>query len=154
MNHELFDRAKKEVPGCVRKVKPVAGDISEVEWIGPRSGAPPETHALTNCRMGLVFRRTRGKSWWTKFRWVAQQRTRISTTPDFHHLHIQVIIHVAATIRFQEPVKHAAKLNIKSVYNVLALARSLKECVAVVHTSTAYAHTYQTECPEDFLPPS
>lgn len=53
MNHELFDRAKKEVPGCVRKVKPVAGDISEVEWIGPRSGAPPRDSRSHELQDGL-----------------------------------------------------------------------------------------------------
>ena len=66
----------------------------------------------------------------------------------------QVILHVAATIRFTEKIKLATKMNIQSVQSILALGRDLKECAAIVHTSTAYAHTYQSECPETFLEPS
>lgn len=67
---------------------------------------------------------------------------------------MQVIIHAAATIRFNEQVKLASRMNILAVNNILALARDLKHCAAVVHTSTAYVHTYRPDCPESFLEPS
>jgi len=104
----FFDRAKKENPGCEKRVKAVAGDITED---------------------GL------GMSYDMRSELIAN---------------VSVIIHVAATIRFTERIKLATKMNIIAVQQIIALARALEECAAVVHTSTAYSHTYQKECTEDF----
>ena len=67
---------------------------------------------------------------------------------------VSVVIHVAATIRFHEKIKLATKMNIVAVKHVIALAKDLRHCAAVVQTSTAYAHTYRPDCPETFLEPS
>jgi fatty acyl-CoA reductase len=66
---------------------------------------------------------------------------------------VTVIIHIAATVKFQEPLKTAALMNIKSVKEIIAIAKSLKECAAFTHTSTAYTHTYRRDTPEDHIKP-
>lgn len=111
MTQEVFERAKKEVPDCEKKVVAIRGDITE-----DGLGISDEDLAML--------------------------REKVS-----------VIIHIAATIKFQEPIKVAANMNMISVQQIVLLAKSLKRCDALVHTSTAYAHTYQQNCPEDFIDP-
>lgn len=66
---------------------------------------------------------------------------------------VSIVLHVAATIKFNEKIKMAVKLNIVAVRHMLALARQLKSCKAIVHVSTAYAHTTRDLCEEVVYPP-
>lgn len=111
MTQEVFNRAKKEVPGCAAKVLAIQGDITEDKLgIGDDDA---------------------------------------QTLRD----NVTVIIHIAATIKFTEKIQLAAKMNMVAVQNMIALAQSLKRCDALVHTSTAYTHTYQHAIPEAFIKP-
>jgi len=65
---------------------------------------------------------------------------------------VTIIIHIAATVKFQEKIKLALKLNIFGVRNIVALAKDLKKCECVLHTSTAYSHSYKNNLEEEFLP--
>ena len=67
---------------------------------------------------------------------------------------LQVIIHIAATVKFQERLKLALKLNIYGVRHVITLAKCLQKCDALVHTSTAYTHTYKSVIGEEFYDPT
>eukprot|EP00040_Diaphanoeca_grandis_P035843 m.226371 g.226371 ORF g.226371 m.226371 type:complete len:554 (-) comp33488_c5_seq1:55-1716(-) len=67
---------------------------------------------------------------------------------------VTIIIHIAATVKFDEPLKVAAMMNIISVKNVITVARLLNKCESFVHTSTAYTHTYRENLPERILDPT
>lgn len=65
---------------------------------------------------------------------------------------VSVILHVAATINFSEKIQLAVKMNCIALQMVIDLANDLKDLAAVVHTSTAYSHTYREVIPdEEFL---
>ncbi|KAI2806857.1 hypothetical protein BLOT_008816 [Blomia tropicalis] len=51
---------------------------------------------------------------------------------------VTIIFHSAATIRFDEPLKYALKLNTMGTKRVIELGKKLKNLSAFVHVSTAY----------------
>lgn len=53
---------------------------------------------------------------------------------------VSVIVHSAATIRFDEPLKRAVRINVTATKRVLELALQLKELAAFIHVSTAYCN--------------
>ncbi|XP_059181554.1 fatty acyl-CoA reductase 1 isoform X1 [Centropristis striata] len=53
---------------------------------------------------------------------------------------IHVVFHCAATIRFDEPLKHALQLNVIATQQLLSLAQQMHHLEAFVHISTAYAN--------------
>ena len=65
-------------------------------------------------------------------------------------MHLQIIIHIAATVKFNEKMKVALRLNIYGVQQVLAVGKKLDKCDAFIHTSTAYSHTYKQAIAEEF----
>jgi len=68
---------------------------------------------------------------------------------------VSVVIHMAATVRFDEPIKVATLFNITGLENVMALVKSLADCRAFVHCSTAYTHCYREgKVEEQFYPPT
>lgn len=68
---------------------------------------------------------------------------------------VSVILHIAATIKFTEEIKTAAAMNISGPMEIIKLARELKNLASVVHTSTAYTHTYRSDIPDNkFLKPT
>eukprot|EP00051_Salpingoeca_urceolata_P014934 m.190660 g.190660 ORF g.190660 m.190660 type:complete len:534 (+) comp18238_c0_seq3:853-2454(+) len=67
---------------------------------------------------------------------------------------VSVVIHVAATIKFNEKLKAAVDLNVIAARRIVELARKLKNCRSLVHTSTAYAHTDRDLIEEVIYPPS
>eukprot|EP00729_Bicosta_minor_P014618 gene14619-10188_t len=67
---------------------------------------------------------------------------------------VTILIHIAATVRFQERLKNAINLNIKGVKRMIELAHDLKQCDSFVHCSTAYTHAYKTEIGEELYPPT
>jgi alcohol-forming fatty acyl-CoA reductase len=56
---------------------------------------------------------------------------------------VNVIIHCAATVKFDEPVKIALKMNTISTRDMLNLAEKCVNFNAFVHVSTAYSNTNQ-----------
>ncbi|XP_014681550.1 PREDICTED: fatty acyl-CoA reductase 1-like [Priapulus caudatus] len=51
---------------------------------------------------------------------------------------INVILHVAASINFTEPLRNAVTTNVIAVKDMLVLCRKCKHLQAIVHTSTAF----------------
>uniref|UniRef100_A0A8D0H5B4 Fatty acyl-CoA reductase n=1 Tax=Sphenodon punctatus TaxID=8508 RepID=A0A8D0H5B4_SPHPU len=59
---------------------------------------------------------------------------------------INVVFHCAATVRFDEPLKHALLLNVRGTQQLLLLARQMQKLEAFIHISTAYAN-----CPRRYI---
>lgn len=51
---------------------------------------------------------------------------------------VSIVFHVAASVRFDEPLRKAIDINVLGTRRVLELCRDLKNCAAFVHVSTAY----------------
>ncbi|KAK6482740.1 fatty acyl-CoA reductase 1 [Huso huso] len=66
---------------------------------------------------------------------------------------INIVFHCAATIRFDEPLKHALQLNVIATQQLLALARQMQKLEAFVHISTAYANCNRRHINEVIYPP-
>ena len=57
---------------------------------------------------------------------------------------ISVIFHVAATVKFDDDLSNAIKMNVKGTHSILQLARKINNLSALVHVSTAYSHCYNS----------
>ncbi|XP_006624031.1 putative fatty acyl-CoA reductase CG5065 isoform X1 [Apis dorsata] len=53
---------------------------------------------------------------------------------------VSIIFHIAANVRFEGNLKKDIFSNVRSTRDVCILAKSMKNLVALVHVSTAYAH--------------
>lgn len=53
---------------------------------------------------------------------------------------VSIIVHSAATIRFDEPLKRATRINVTATKRVLDLGLQLRDLKAFVHVSTAYCN--------------
>ncbi|KAK9738277.1 Male sterility protein [Popillia japonica] len=53
---------------------------------------------------------------------------------------VEFVIHSAATIRFDDPLKKAVLLNVRGTKLILGLAAEMKKLILFVHVSTAYCH--------------
>ncbi|CAG7817649.1 unnamed protein product [Allacma fusca] len=56
------------------------------------------------------------------------------------HENVSVIIHSAATVKFDEVMSLSADINVGGVQRVLQLAKNMKNICAIVHISTAYSN--------------
>lgn len=63
---------------------------------------------------------------------------------------VNFVFHCAATIKFNEPLDLASKINIQGTENLLALASKMKNLKGFVHVSTAYSHCPRNEIKEEF----
>ncbi|TDG39648.1 hypothetical protein AWZ03_013930 [Drosophila navojoa] len=54
--------------------------------------------------------------------------------------HVNVVFHMAATVRFDEKLKRAVKINVHGTYDIMQLCKEMKYLKSVVHVSTAYTH--------------
>ncbi|XP_075264828.1 fatty acyl-CoA reductase 1-like [Convolutriloba macropyga] len=66
---------------------------------------------------------------------------------------ITTVIHSAATIRFDEPLRFALDLNVGGTLRVVQLCRKLSNLKALVHVSTAYANCDLPFIEEQVYPP-
>ncbi|XP_076862675.1 fatty acyl-CoA reductase 1 isoform X1 [Brachyhypopomus gauderio] len=66
---------------------------------------------------------------------------------------INIVFHCAATIRFDEPLKHALQLNVIATQQLLALAQQMQHLDAFIHISTAYANCNRRHIDEVIYPP-
>ncbi|KAH8247092.1 hypothetical protein KR032_009192, partial [Drosophila birchii] len=65
---------------------------------------------------------------------------------------VQVVIHGAATVRFDEPLHVASAINVRATRLMLQLAKQMTQLVSFVHVSTAYSNCVATEIDERFYP--
>lgn len=65
---------------------------------------------------------------------------------------VSVVIHSAATVKFDEPLKQSVAINIGGVKNMIDLCHKLPQLAAVVHVSTAYANCNQQSVDEHIYP--
>uniref|UniRef100_A0A8C9QZF8 Fatty acyl-CoA reductase n=1 Tax=Scleropages formosus TaxID=113540 RepID=A0A8C9QZF8_SCLFO len=66
---------------------------------------------------------------------------------------VNIVFHCAATIRFDEPLKHALQLNVIATQQLLSLAKQMHNLEAFVHISTAYANCNRRHIDEVIYPP-
>ncbi|XP_063372368.1 putative fatty acyl-CoA reductase CG5065 [Cydia amplana] len=64
-----------------------------------------------------------------------------------------IIIHAAATIRFDEELKKAVMLNVRGTKLVVQLAKECKHLKLMIHISTAYCHLHEKLLEEKPYPP-
>jgi len=62
---------------------------------------------------------------------------------------VSVVIHSAATIRFDEPLKRATRINVTATRRVLELALMLNHLKAFIHVSTAYCNQTKVNIREE-----
>ncbi|XP_063242139.1 uncharacterized protein LOC134542114 isoform X3 [Bacillus rossius redtenbacheri] len=74
---------------------------------------------------------------------------------DYHHLtqHVNIVLHLAATVRFDEHLKVAVDINMKGTMEVIALCRDCVSLKAVVFVSTAYSNCPHDVVKEEFYEP-
>ncbi|XP_075572520.1 fatty acyl-CoA reductase 2 isoform X6 [Pelecanus crispus] len=66
---------------------------------------------------------------------------------------VNIVFHCAATVRFDEPLKHALQLNAMGTQRLLELARQMQNLEAFIHISTAYANCVRKCIDEVIYPP-
>lgn len=64
---------------------------------------------------------------------------------------MNVVFHVAATIKFTEKLSDATKINIKGTHELLELCEKMKNLNVIMVTSTAYSFAPKTVIKELFL---
>ncbi|XP_072047460.1 fatty acyl-CoA reductase 1-like [Amphiura filiformis] len=66
---------------------------------------------------------------------------------------VNIVFHVAATIKFDEKLDLSLKLNVVTIQKMLQLCQGMKQLEVFVHVSTAYAHCDRTHIDEIVYPP-
>ncbi|XP_028034947.1 putative fatty acyl-CoA reductase CG5065 [Bombyx mandarina] len=66
---------------------------------------------------------------------------------------VNIIFHVAASVRFDDPLQYAAKLNLRGTREVVELAKAIKNLSVMVHVSTSYSNTNRELVEEVMYPP-
>lgn len=61
---------------------------------------------------------------------------------------VTVVFHMAANVRFDQPLKTVLAMNTGGTLNVLEVATQLPELKSFVHVSTSYCHCQETELEE------
>ncbi|CAG9772735.1 unnamed protein product [Ceutorhynchus assimilis] len=61
---------------------------------------------------------------------------------------INIVLHVAATVNFNEQIQLAYNINVNGVRDVLNLSREMRNLKSVVHVSTAYSNCQRTQIDE------
>ena len=61
---------------------------------------------------------------------------------------VNIVFHVAATVRFNEPLDVAVNMNTKGTDRMIKLCKELKHVISIIHVSTAYSNTYLSEIDE------
>lgn len=63
---------------------------------------------------------------------------------------VSIVFHVAATVRFDEKLKLAVPINVRSTRDILTLCKEITNLKSFVHVSTAYANCPQSMIEEKF----
>ncbi|XP_075232805.1 fatty acyl-CoA reductase wat-like [Lycorma delicatula] len=67
---------------------------------------------------------------------------------------VTIVIHSAATVKFDEPLQLAVAINITATRDLLTLSKGMKNLKAFVHVSTAYSNCHLSKIEETFYTPS
>lgn len=67
--------------------------------------------------------------------------------------HVNIVFHVAATVRFDEKLKLAIRINVAGTREILLICNEMKGLNAVVHVSTAYANCNRLDIGEKIYKP-
>jgi len=62
---------------------------------------------------------------------------------------VSIVYHSAASVRFNEPIEIALKMNLHGTAAMLELARKMSKLEVFVHVSTAYSHCYMNTSIEE-----
>ncbi|XP_068155546.1 fatty acyl-CoA reductase wat-like [Drosophila tropicalis] len=65
---------------------------------------------------------------------------------------VQIVLHGAATVRFNEPLHVALAINTRGTHLMLQLAKEMRQLVAFVHISTAFSNCMTCTIDEEFHP--
>ncbi|XP_012270704.1 fatty acyl-CoA reductase wat isoform X2 [Orussus abietinus] len=63
---------------------------------------------------------------------------------------VSIVFHVAATVRFDEKLKLATAINIRSTGDILDICKYMPKLKSLIHVSTAYANCHLQEIGEKF----
>ncbi|XP_035741463.1 fatty acyl-CoA reductase wat-like [Vespa mandarinia] len=66
---------------------------------------------------------------------------------------VSIIFHVAATVKFNEKIKLATEINVRSVKDIINLSKEMSKLKSVVHISTAYTNCFHIPLEEKFYDP-
>lgn len=66
---------------------------------------------------------------------------------------VSIVFHVAATVRFDEKLKLAVPINVRSTRDVVNLCKEITNLKSFIHVSTAYANCPQSLIEEKFYEP-
>ncbi|XP_072763113.1 fatty acyl-CoA reductase 1-like [Anoplolepis gracilipes] len=66
---------------------------------------------------------------------------------------VTIIIHNAASVKFNDSLKHVILTNTRSTRDICILAKSMKNLIALVYVSTAYSHLENPIIEEKTYPP-
>ena len=61
---------------------------------------------------------------------------------------VNTVFHVAATVKFNEPLNVAVDVNTRGTARIIQLCKELKRVISVVYVSTAYSNSYLSEIEE------
>jgi len=65
---------------------------------------------------------------------------------------VSVVFHVAASVKFDSPLKESMKQNVYGTHNVLQLCAEMRQLQCYIHVSTAYSNCHQMHIKEEFGP--
>lgn len=65
---------------------------------------------------------------------------------------VQVVFHVAASVRFDDPLRQCMRENVEGTKHVLELCHRMTQLESLVHVSTAYAYCHQDRTEERLYP--
>ncbi|XP_070498967.1 putative fatty acyl-CoA reductase CG5065, partial [Chironomus tepperi] len=65
---------------------------------------------------------------------------------------VTIVMHSAATVSFTEPLKLAVNTNLRSVRELICLAKDMKNLQSFVHISTAFANWFELNVKEEVYP--
>ncbi|XP_063221092.1 fatty acyl-CoA reductase wat-like [Bacillus rossius redtenbacheri] len=84
----------------------------------------------------------------------SQPRLGLSDT-DYHHLtqHVNIVLHLAATVRFDETLKVAIAINVKGTEEFIRLCRDCVHLKSAVYVSTAYSNCIHRVVREEIYSP-
>lgn len=66
---------------------------------------------------------------------------------------VNIVIHGAATVRFDEHIRKATDINVRGTISIIKLCHRMKNLEALIHISTAYSNCPYMEIKEEFYDP-
>ncbi|CAH0601898.1 unnamed protein product [Chrysodeixis includens] len=66
---------------------------------------------------------------------------------------VNIIFHVAASVRFDDPLEYAVRMNLRGTKEMVELAKEVRDLSAFVHVSTSYSNTNRDRIEEVMYPP-